>query len=133
MRLTLRPRFWVFALIAGCAAAAAIVYHFTPETTPWFPVCFFHKLTGLHCPGCGSARGLHRLLHGDLAGAFSANAAMVLAVPVIACILARGIRRGGREPEPLPTVVPWLIVSALLAFWVARNIPVHPFTLLAPH
>ena len=132
MKLILRPRFWVLVSIAGCAALVAILYHFTPEDTPWFPVCFFHQLTDLYCPGCGSGRGLHRLLHGDLAGAFVANAAMVLALPVIARVLARGTRRGGGEPRRLPTAIPWLILSTILAYWVARNIPVHPFTLLAP-
>ena len=34
-----------------------------------YPTCPFLAITGWYCPGCGSLRAVHDLLHGDLAGA----------------------------------------------------------------
>ena len=28
--------------------------------------CLFYALTDLYCPGCGTLRGLHELLHGRI-------------------------------------------------------------------
>lgn len=40
-------------------------------------------LTGYDCPGCGSQRMFHALLHGDIAGAWRHNAFLLLVLPVI--------------------------------------------------
>lgn len=45
--------------------------------------CPFHAITGLRCPGCGSQRALHALLHGDLSTTFKMNALWILAIPVM--------------------------------------------------
>ena len=38
------------------AAAAAVLYVVDPARQPIFPICQFHALTGLYCPGCGATR-----------------------------------------------------------------------------
>src|SRR5213594_4204761 len=65
------------------AAAASYIFIFEPGKSGFFPVCPFRALTGLTCPGCGSTRGLHRLLHGDVVGAFKLNPFMVLMLPFL--------------------------------------------------
>ena len=50
-------------------AAGVLVYLVDPAGSRAFPPCPSPWLTGFHCPGCGTLRSLHRLLHGDLAGA----------------------------------------------------------------
>lgn len=50
------------------AAGAALYFIFDPAVTRWAPKCMFRVLTGYDCPGCGSQRALHALLHADMAG-----------------------------------------------------------------
>lgn len=127
----------IVATLALCGAcAAATLFAFDPATARFYPVCIFHALTGLHCPGCGSLRALHQLLHGHVAAAFGLNALMVLSLPFIAYGLASyGLRWLGRRPLPPVFARPWLgwaLFAAIVAFGVLRNIPAWPFSLLAP-
>ena len=55
---------------AALAAAATYLYIFEPGKSGLFPGCPFRAVTGFACPACGSTRGLHCLLHGDLIAAF---------------------------------------------------------------
>ena len=49
-------------------------YLFDPEEMAVFPRCPFLLATGYECPGCGSQRAIHDMLHLDLKSAFSQNA-----------------------------------------------------------
>lgn len=103
-----------------------------PRTAPFAPVCPIHWATGLHCPGCGTGRALHALVHGDLGRALRLNALAIAAVPVF---LALSLRVALRPDTPLPVPPAWLRVTiyALLAFFlVARNLPFEPFASWAP-
>lgn len=127
------------ALLATASAMIGgfllLVYHFDPATTEVFPLCPFRYFTGYYCPGCGSIRALHQLLHGHLLIAMSYNPLAVLSLPFIvywgasqAVLLWRG--------EPLPSrFVParwiWALLVVVLSFWVLRNLA-YPFSLLAP-
>lgn len=126
-----KHRISIGLLAAAFLAGVVVLYRITPEKTWWMPPCVFHKFTGLHCPGCGTARGLHKLLHGDLLGALRMNALMVALIPVMAYLLLTATRP--EKGKPLPKWLPWTILAATAVFWVARNIPAYPFTLLAPH
>ena len=57
------------------AAAATLLYFIPPVAGGIYPPCFFHWLTGLYCPGCGSTRCLHALLHGNFRQAAGGGAA----------------------------------------------------------
>jgi hypothetical protein len=59
-------------------AVATVLFFCDPAQVPIYPVCLFHRVTGLDCPGCGSLRALHELLHGNLAAAVHFNAFLVL-------------------------------------------------------
>ncbi|MBS7373736.1 MAG: DUF2752 domain-containing protein [Muribaculaceae bacterium] len=76
---------WVL-VIAGVAALAVVYYVFDPSISHLFPKCAFHSLTGFQCPGCGSQRAIHALLHGDVAGAMGYNALLVVSLPLIALL-----------------------------------------------
>ncbi len=48
------------------ALAGIVLFCFDPERCGFYPICIFHQSTGLLCPGCGSLRAMHQLLHGHL-------------------------------------------------------------------
>ena len=130
LRKSLR-RSAVFGVIV---AAVAVLFFFNPTATGFYPRCLFHEMTGLYCPGCGSTRALHCLLHGDVGAALHDNALAVLAVPFIAGIL---LARVARRQPPIATSklgLSWigLLLAVILVFGVVRNIPRRPFSLLAP-
>jgi len=95
-----------------------------------YPVCQFHRLTGLNCPGCGMTRALYALLHGDLPTAFRDNALLVLAIPAA---LVRGLwlaaqkSRGRPAVNFLPGKYFWLLLLIALAFTILRNLPAFAF------
>lgn len=132
-----KSRFWVLLLPASLIIGAIVLYCITPEKTTWLPPCLFHKFTGLYCPGCGTTRGLHALLHGRIIAALKYNVITVGAMPILAYSVAILIWREltGIRPEPkvLPKWVTYGIAILIGVFWIVRNIPAYPFTLLAPH
>lgn len=107
-------------------AALAGLFLLDPAVCRLFPPCPLHALTGAYCPGCGSLRAMHRLLHGDLAGAFRLNALAILSVPVLGLLALRPswTRRAW---------TPWLCLGVLVLYGIFRNVGAWPFVLLAPH
>jgi len=104
---------------------------------PWLPVCTFHRLSDLHCAGCGMTRAAHATLHGRIGEAFRFNPVGMVLLP-LACV-GIGIEiLGWVRGKPLPfrlnvgATGAWVIVWIVVAFWILRNIPCWPFTLLAP-
>jgi hypothetical protein len=76
---------WVRWFVAGVLLASGTLYYrFDPAQAGFFPPCPLRALTGLPCPGCGSQRCLHQLLHGNLHKAFALNPLLVLALPYVA-------------------------------------------------
>jgi hypothetical protein len=125
------------AAAAVLPAAAVFLYTVPPTEDSLYPRCPFHALTGLHCPGCGTARCLHALLHGELAQAAAYNIFALVCLPFLGCWAARrayGLAR--RRPVRGWLLPAWslrLLLALVVAYWVLRNVPVTPFTLLAPH
>ncbi|XHR28083.1 MAG: DUF2752 domain-containing protein [Chthoniobacteraceae bacterium] len=119
-------------LVWGTAAlgAAALLFHFNPAGSGLYPPCPFHALTGCYCPGCGSLRAAHELLHLHFAAAWQLNPLMVAALPVLALALVTGspVNRAFRHPA-----APWVAGGIIVAFWILRNLPFAPFNLLSPH
>lgn len=92
------------------------------------PRCPTYTLTGFYCPGCGGTRALVHLLHFDLPGALHMNALAVLAAPVAGYWTL--------WPVPRRVLGRWPLISLIIvitAFTIVRNLPMKPFTLLAPY
>ena len=125
---------WALLGLAGCAAIVLFVYD--PAESVIFPPCVFHALTGLHCPGCGSLRGLHQLLGGNIVGALDLNPLMVLSLPFVGYGLMSECAKsliGKRLPGFfMPAIWIWAILAIVITFSILRNVPVYPFTVLAP-
>lgn len=98
------------------------------------PSCPLYALTGIYCPGCGSTRCLHSLVHFDLAGAMAMNPLLVLSLPLLLLMLLHGAGVRMRALDPLLHVLAkpmfWLVL--LVGYAVLRNLPWAPFTALAP-
>ena len=115
----------VVALIAAVIVAALIViFIFNPEKTVWMPPCPSHMLTGYDCPGCGTLRALHALMHGDVAAAWNYNAAVFFALPVMAAL---AVAPHTRPHSPLRRFAdsrrtPIAVFIALVAWTVFRNL-----------
>ena len=120
--------------MAVLVAGAVVLYRIRPEKTWWMPPCMFHEVTGLYCPGCGTGRGFHKLLHGDLVGAWRMNPLTVSMIPLTIYLIAICYRKrpDGKASAP-PSWLGYAVIVAVVAFWILRNIPAYPFTLLAPH
>ncbi len=124
-----RARFllWPWVLIAVLAVSAgAVLFWFDPSRFAFYPACQFHRLTGLQCPGCGSLRALHQLLHGRLAAAFHFNALLVVSLPALAWWTGRrliGLWKGQSLPDGIRPAWLWCALAATLAFGVLRNLP----------
>jgi hypothetical protein len=127
--------------IAGAALlsvpAAVVLYQVPPASGSFYPPCLFHALTGLHCPGCGSTRCLHALLHGDLGQAAAYNVLLLLALPFLGWWAIAAVFPARNPPQHASVRIPsWMgyaILAIVVAYWVLRNISHPPFTLLAPH
>lgn len=117
-------------LVAVAAIAVWVVHLFLhdPETGEGFLPCPFHWLTGLFCPGCGSQRAIHDLLHGRLLAGFGHNALLVMALPLLGLQWAVGRWRGRSLTSDNRVVAAWGI--AIMAWWILRNLP--GFETLAP-
>ena len=129
----------LYLLAAGgavCLAGAAFLRAFDPSKPGPYPVCIFHALTGLWCPGCGSLRALHQLLHGHVLAALRYNPLTVLALPFVAYAMASyALRWAGMRALPAPRMrgwYGWALLGLIVAFGVLRNILAWPFRLLAP-
>lgn len=115
---------------------AILYYKYNPEVYNFFPECPLHKYTGLDCPGCGSQRAVHALLHGDILSALNFNVLLVLSLPFLlihfilrtASLFAKKDLTWKIWSKP---VTPKIIFVVVMIFWISRNIPVAPFTYLA--
>jgi Protein of unknown function (DUF2752) len=120
----------VAILLAAAAGAAAMLFFFNPAQYNIYPVCQFHRLTGLNCPGCGMTRALYALLHGQFALALRDNALLVAGL--IFCALRGGwwaVRKALGKPVGhfFPPKLLWPLLGVVLVFGVLRNLPAFAF------
>ena len=133
-----RQRAWWLALgLITLVVAAFLLYQRGPFGQPWLPGCLFHKFTGLDCPGCGMTRAAHATLHGRFGEAFRFNPLGMVLLPMAS--LGVGFELlGWVRGKPLPfrlnvgSAGAWGIVWIVIGFWIFRNLPWWPFTLLSP-
>ena len=123
-------------LAATGVAGLTVVYLVDPRNPGVYPLCPFFGLTGCYCPGCGTLRALHQFMHGNIAAAFGYNLFAMAALPIVAYSFAAGGLRACGLSAPPPVFIParwiWALLAAVLAFWLLRNLPLAPFTILAP-
>jgi hypothetical protein len=91
-------------LVGAALGAATLLVAVRDPHDGGYLVCPVLLLTGLQCAGCGGLRAAHDLATGDLAGAWSMNPFLTIAMPVAAVL--------------------WAVVGvAAVGFGVLRNVP----------
>ena len=122
--------------IITIGAGAFVVSYFNPTTAGFFPVCPLYQLTGIACPGCGLTRGFHALFHGDVLTALHYNALLPVFSFVIGFIFVSlfliAARGRGLSWKIIPPSAMYGLLILAASFFVFRNLPFYPFTLLAP-
>lgn len=115
------------AVAEVAAVVCARVYAVNPAEPGHYPPCPFRLLTSLDCPGCGTLRGLHQALHGDIVAAADYNLYFVVAAPLLAVAWVIGVARLAGIRWSLPRFPPRLVLAIpvlIIMFWVGRNLPV---------
>lgn len=131
-----QPSLWVFVVVMlgfiGLVATS-VLFFFDPTKYGFYPICQFHLLTGLYCPGCGATRAGYQLLHGNWLAALHDNALFVLSLPLLA-LRGAWLLKQSIDHRPVRFVIPpaalWIFLVAAVAFVVLRNFPA--FSFLAP-
>jgi hypothetical protein len=130
-----RQHLFAAALLSGFAGLI-LLRLYDPATSGIFPPCPLRYLTGLYCPGCGSLRAIHQLLLGNFREAWALNPLTVVLLPFVTYGLASEALthlRGCALPQVfLPAIWIRALCAVVILFGVARNLPFHPFNLLAP-
>ncbi|MDE5438231.1 DUF2752 domain-containing protein [Elizabethkingia meningoseptica] len=104
-----------------------IFYRFNPETSGFFLPCPFKLLTGYDCPGCGSQRAVHALLHGDIQQALRYNPLFVIAIPyVVTGFIFNREHVKEKYPKLRKTLFGqtsiYIILLIILVFGIVRNL-----------
>jgi hypothetical protein len=124
------------ATAAAAVGALALVAVVPPTGRALYPRCPLHSLTGIFCPGCGATRAAHALVTGHLVTAAHDNLLLLVALPIVVVAWVGWLLRtlGRQGPRLMPLTPAWAraVAVVLVLFAVARNIPVAPFTALAP-
>ena len=124
-------------LCAGAVAVVGAVYLYFHNPYSYPLPCIFYSVTGLYCPGCGAGRACYSILHLEFADAFCYNPLMTILLPLIGLYIAARmvdwIITGGNHVDRKINAkfLTWVLV-VVVVYGVVRNIPVFPFTLLAP-
>lgn len=117
-------------LLVVASAALGVLFSFNPAASGLFPPCPFRALTGLLCPGCGTTRGFHQLLQGDLLTAIRLNPLMVLSLPfMIYAFFSQGVETLAGKRLPTVFLRPswiWLLLGVIVLYGVVRNTPLYP-------
>ena len=121
------------ALIVLVLGGFFFIYrYYNPSNHSFFVPCPFKYATGYLCPGCGSQRAIHQLLHLNILGALRLNPFMVLSLPII--IYGLGITAWNFIFETqyrfnlfYSKVFIYGYFGFAVLYWVLRNLPYYPF------
>ena len=122
----MRRKWWIIGAVAVIVIAGIAIYStFDPSTVRFCPRCTFLTLTGLKCPGCGTQRAIHALLHGNFLEAVRFNAMMVASVPLLALygyaeIVRKSKPRFYNKVNSTPIILTIFVLVVL--WWILRNV-----------
>ncbi len=119
---------------AVTAVAAGLLASVDPNEGGHYPTCPFLAITGFYCPGCGTLRACHALLHLDPVTAWERNPLLIVALPLmVASWVMWGLRVVERTTWSTILIPPswlWAAIAVIVSFWILRNVP--GWTVLSP-
>jgi hypothetical protein len=131
-----RRLFYILGNVGAVGVISLVIlFWFDPTRHSFYPVCALHRTTGLLCPGCGSLRAMHQLLHGNLAAALHFNVLLISSLPVWVWLSARFcVLKLKNQPATINIRPLWLWAGLILvvAFGILRNLPFGQLAWLAP-
>ncbi|MEI6674882.1 MAG: DUF2752 domain-containing protein [Verrucomicrobiota bacterium] len=134
-----RAAFYLIGSIAALALCRWWLLEHQDDLRALSVGCYFRRLTGCHCPGCGGTRAFFALLRGEVGLAWRMNPLLPAGVAtggLFALLHAMEQFSNGRVRRSprfhMPPAAGWWLGGVLVAFWLLRNLPWWPCTLLAP-
>lgn len=121
-------------ILAMCAAFAGTLFIILVPLDSYYhiyPHCPWHSITGTHCPGCGTLRGISAVLQGDLLGLLKNNPLAMLLSPLLLYAgfnLVSESLFGYRIPRVYLPKWQFFLTGLIICYWIARNF----WPLLAP-
>lgn len=112
-------------LLIGCIVLVLIYFSYDPSQTAFFPKCPFFTVTGLKCPGCGSQRAFHQMIHLRFDEAFRYNAMLIILLPILVILLFSEVIRTKKPALYKKIQNRYTIYSALVlivGWFILRNI-----------
>ena len=112
------------SVIIAVTAVIVLLALFDPMESKWMPRCFFKVVTGYDCPGCGSQRAIHALLHGDIGAAIGYNGLLVVSLPLILYLVV--VTLGRKRWEDLyrrstSNIVIYATLAIIILWTMVRN------------
>jgi len=125
-----------FIIVIVGLGVLSLYFFINPTSTALFPKCPFYVITGFLCPGCGSQRAIHHIMHGDIFLGLRQNYLFLILFFVLSyelfislkTLLGQNTRNNLLHNKKITNTILVLVI----VFWILRNIPVYPFILLAP-
>lgn len=118
---------WIIVSVVFSALAFLYIY-FDPANSSIFPKCPLYSTTGIKCPGCGSQRALHQLVHFEVVKAFKLNPLLVLSLPYLLIAAYLDLKKNKNVNElKLRNVLfgvktTYFIFVIVVLYWIFRNI-----------
>jgi hypothetical protein len=113
--------FWLCVILA-----AIVLYGLADPAKVPFPKCPFRSITGLLCPGCGSQRGIHQLLCGNVGAAFRLNALLIPTIlyGLTGAVMSLFFPKHWAEVREkyYGATAGYIVLAIILVYWVGRNI-----------
>ncbi|MCM1377924.1 MAG: DUF2752 domain-containing protein [Clostridium sp.] len=113
------------AIIAVIVLIGVFYFLFNPTDYVWMPKCMLKQLTGLECPGCGSQRFIHAMLHGNIAAAWRVNPYLMVMFPYMLILLCGNLSKEygpklNRTVGSVPAIIAFAVITA--AWTIYRNV-----------
>ena len=114
------------AILVASLGATVILYTYDPSVPATYPTCPSKQVSGgFDCPGCGTLRMLHNLLHGRFSTAFFLNPLAFIFLPLIGYFVLNlslvSTRGRGLKRLVLPPNWSMAILIVIVIYGVGRN------------